>query len=248
MATPNEIILKAQKKVKTKTTGIDWNSLYAEIIDEIFTFKPWRFARKEINYTQPQQTFDYQFNHTPEELALNKPISAYYTLQFAIGGGGTPTPTSNTSHELVYYPYSDFISDFPDHSLPGMPKYITIITDNDGTNGLHIGTYPQPTSDMATWIYGDFIPSYTINDLQMPILPVQFHSVVSYGIIREAADELGQETLSMKYGQRFSLGIARMDDWDRRNPIYKPRLKPYGGSSIRKGPFLPPNYPVGWSR
>lgn len=245
--TPNEIIAKAQKKVKTGTSKVDWDSLYQEIIDEIFTFKPWRFARREINYVHPQQTFDYQFNHTPEEKALNKLIAVYYTLQFSIGGGGTPTATTNSAGVLKYYPYADFLNDFPDHTIPGNPRYVTIVSDNDGTNGMHIGIYNTPTSEAAIWVYGDFIPSYTIDNNPMPILPLQFHSIVSYGIIESAADELGQGKLAAKYGRRFKEGIARLDDWDRRNPIYQPRFKEATRYNYRS-PRLPGNYPMGPTR
>lgn len=242
--TPNQIITKAKKRVRTNTANLDWPGFYEDVIDEIFSKKPWRFARKEINYIHPQQTFEKTFNADSTELSLNHIISAYYTLSFASGGLGPPVAQTGTSRELEYIPYIELNKYHPDHMIDGYPDYITIIRDSDNVSGMQIGIYRRPVSDAAIWVYGDFIPSYVINDNPMPILPKQFHRIVVYGVVAYAAEENGQDQLSNKAYAKFSKGLAELDDWDRTNPIYKPAFQPYDRDVIRKGPRFPYNYPA----
>lgn len=239
--TPNQIIGKAKKRVRTNTSNLDWNGFYEDVIDEIFSKKTWKFAKREINYIHPQQTFEYTFNATPDELALNKIASAYYARSYA-DVGGVIVPTTGSVDHLDYSPYTTFNKYNPDHTLDGYPELLTLIRDNDGTNGMQIGLFRRPVADVAVWIYGDFIPSYTINDNPMPILPKQFHRIVVDGVIHYAAEENGQEKLSIISRKRFELGLSELDDWDRTNPIYKPQFQPYDRSRVRRAPRYPDNY------
>lgn len=241
--TPNQILTKAKKRVRTNTANLDWTGFYEDVIDEIFSKKPWKFARREINYIHPQQTFEKTFDADATELSLNKLVSAYYTLSYITGGMGPPVPTAGSSKNLEYIPYYEFNRYYPDHTLDGYPDYITIIKDNDGLNGMQIGIFRRPVSDAAIWIYGDFIPTYVINDTPMPILPKQFHRIVTYGVIAYAAEENGQDSLSNKAYAKFTKGLIELDEWDRMNPIYKPVFQPYDNTIIRKGPRFPYNYP-----
>ena len=240
--TPNQILTKAKKRVRTNTSNLDWEGFYADTIDEIFSYKPWRFARREINYIHPQQTFEYQMNHSADELALNKLISMYYSSQYVIDGGGAIIASSGSFRPLEYMPYTTLNELYPDHQIDGYPELITLIMDNDGTNGMQIGLLRRPVADIAVWIYGDFIPSYTINDSPMPILPKQFHRLVVHGVVHQAAEESGLEKLAAKHLAMFERVILQMDEWDRSNPIYKPQFQPYERSVIRKGPRFPDNY------
>lgn len=224
--TPNEIILKAQKRVGTQTLNIDWNGFYGIVIDEIFTEKEWRFARREINVIHFQGLFDKQFNAGSDEISLNKPITVFATSQFALVGG-VPIPAGGTVYELEYMPYSTFIQEYPDHTQPGLPLVYTILADNDGISGIHWGVYPIPSDDMALWVWGDFIPAYTIDNNPMPILPKQFHRIVLDGLIMYAAEEAGKDSLSNKAERRFRYGISKLDAWDRKVPASKPRFRPY---------------------
>lgn len=242
--TPNQIITKAKKRVRTNTTNLDWSGFFEDTIDEIFGKKPWRFARKEINYIHPQSTFDKIFNADAVELSLNHIISAYYTLSFAPGGGGQPVAQTGTSRELEYIPYIELNKYHPDHMIDGYPDYLTIIQDSDNVSGMHIGIYRRPVSDCAIWIYGDFIPSYTINDNPMPILPKQFHRIVVERIVSFAAEENGQDALMGRAYNKFLKGMEDLDNWDRTNPVYKPAFQPYDRDVVRKGPRFPYNYPA----
>lgn len=241
--TPNQILTRAKRRVKTNTSNLDWEAFYEIVIDEIFRKKPWRFARREINYVHFQQVFEKTFDDDSEELALTHIVSAYYARSYALGGSGELIPVTGTVHPLTYCPYIIFNQYNPDHTLDGYPELITIIRDNDGTNGMQIGIFRRPVSDMPIWIYGDFIPSYNIDDNPMPILPKQFHSMVIDGVIHYAAEENGQEKLSNRARQRFDLAMGQLDDWDRMNPIYQPRFQPYNNQFNLKHPRFPDNYP-----
>src|SRR6185312_5533279 len=212
--TPNQIISRAKAKLRTNTSNIEWDMLFAEAIDIIFGEKPWKFARREINYIHSQQTFEKQFSDTSDELALNKIASAYYATSYAVVGGAV-VPTGGTVKNLEYCPYATFNRLNPDHTLNGNPDILTIIRDNDGTNGMQIGIFRRPVADISIWIYGDFIPSYTINDNPLPILPLQFHRLVYYIIVHLAAIETGQDKLAGWGEKMYAGGLVKLDNWDR---------------------------------
>lgn len=245
--TGNGIVTLAKSKVKDALSSFDWNTYFAMVIDEIFSAKEWRFARQEMNYIHSASTFEYQMSTTVTEKALNKLIGAYYTTAYTLVLG-VPVPTANTSQPLEYWPYSDFIRAYPDHQTDGQPDTITEIIANDGTNGMKIGLYPRPSSDAAVWIYGDFKPSYTIDGNPLPILPLQFHRLVYLGLVREAADDKGRDKLYAKAARDFDKVMGELDDWDRRQPIYRPRFQEYTSSPIRKRPFYPSNFDASVSR
>lgn len=245
---PNEIITVAKKRIKNSGSAIDWNSLYAMIIDDIFTRKTWKFAQGELNYIHSQNLFEKQFNDDMVELSLSKIKSIRLTTSYTIGGG-VPVPVPNTTRELDYEPLQRFMYLYPDQTIQGIPFVYTELFENDGTSGKKIGVYYLPSSDASVWVHGDFIPTYTINSAPMPILPIQFHRLVSYGLIMHAADEMGQDKLSAKAEKWFEMGIARMDIWDTRNGKYHmTKMSEEGPLPPRKGPFFPENYPFGIGR
>lgn len=240
---PNQILTRAKGRIRTNTANLPWNDFFEMAIDDIFRKNVWRFSRQELNYIHPQQTFEYIFNHDSTELSLNKLVSAYYARDHTLDGGGVPIPVSGTVFPLDYCPYAIFNSYNPDHTLDGYPDNIVLIRDNDGTNGMQIGIFRRPVQDIPIWIYGDFIPSYTIDSNPLPILPKQFHNMVLDRVIYYAAEENGQEKLSLKAKARFDEAMIDLDNWDRRNPIYRPRFQPYTEGTFLKRPRWPDNYP-----
>ena len=250
--TGNQIITRAKKRLKDSASGVDWSGFFADAIDEIFSAKEWRFARGEINYIHPQNSFEYQLNNSASETSINKLISAYCATSYTLLGG-IPVPTAGSCYPLSYYPYAEFVRDFPDHSItpPGIPRFITEIVRNDGTNGSIIGLHPLPTSDTAVWLYSDLIPSYNIDDSPLAVLPRQFHRMVIDKIVELAAEEKGVDGMSKRAEGRFAKAMAQLDIWDGSQPIYKPRYQParslgmFGGP---KGVRYPDNYPVEVSR
>lgn len=250
--TGNQIITRAKKRMKDSASGVDWSGFFADAIDEIFSVKEWRFARGEINYIHPQATFEYQLNASANEKAISKMISAYCATSFTLIGG-TVVPSAGSCYPLSYYPYAEFIRDFPDHSITpnGIPRYITEIVRNDGTNGSTIGLYPMPTSDTAVWIYSDLIPSYNIDDNPLPVLPRQFHRMVIDKVVELAAEEKGLDGMSKRAEGRFAKALAQLDIWDGSQPIYKPRYQPARTNFLQGGPKgvrYPDNFPVEVSR
>lgn len=245
--TPNQVLTRAKKRLRDSSSGLDWSGFYQDAIDEIFSLKEWRFARREINYVHPASTFEYQLNHDADEKALNKLISAYCTTSYALVGG-IPIPSAGTAVPLAYYPYAAFLRDFPDHVTDGLPQYITEIVRNDGTNGGTIALYYRPNADAAVWLYGDFIPSYVVDDNPIPVLPRQFHRILIDKVVEMAAEEKGMEKMSAKAESRFNKGILQLDTWDSSQPIYRPQYQPYRGLSTNKFLRYPPNYPIEVSR
>lgn len=243
--TPTEIINVAKKRVKNNTTGIDWNNLFAITIDDIFTRKQWKFAQSQLEYQHPASTFSYELDDNAIQLALFKIKTIGFTMSFTVGGGGELIPDANTAVELDYEPLQRFMYMYPDQIQDGTPRIYTELRGNDGTNGLMIGIYPRPSSNAAVYIRGDFKPAYTIDTNPMPILPVQFHRLVSYGIIMHAADEAGQDKLSLKAERWYEQGIDRLDTWDIRNQKYLVERKSYEDGLIRKGPYYPDNFARG---
>lgn len=238
--TPNEIITIAKKRLKNFSSSIDWDTLYGIVIDDIFTRKQWKFAQGELNYIHFQSTFDKEFKDTAAEKALMKIKSVRVSTNYAPG----PIPLGNIGRPLEYIPMQRFMSLYPDHNIEGIPYCFTEITGGDGTNGMHIGLYYVPNSDVAVWVIGDFIPAYVINDNPMPILPLQFHRIVSFGLIMHGADEAGQDKLSARAERWYETGLARMDTWDIKNGVYHmKRLSDEGDGYFRTGPFFPENYP-----
>lgn len=242
--TPNEVISKAQKRVKTSSGDVDWNSLYAEALDMVFSRKPggYKFARQEINYIHPQNSFNYQFNHSNTEKSLNKIISMYYTLQWTIIGG-TPVPTANTCRYLKYYAYMDFLQKYPSHTVTGRPSCWTEISSADGTNGALIGIYNIPTDDIAVWVYGDFKPSYTVDANPIPILPLQFHRGLAHAVGMLAAMELGQTNTKRDLETMYNQTMAELDLYDSKNPAFQPVFEPSDVGTRIGEPSLPPNFP-----
>lgn len=244
--TPNGIITLAQKRVKDSTSSLDWNSLYAMVIDEIFSEKVWKFARKELNYIHPALTVNKVFNATATEKSLNEIIEIRFTTSYTLVAG-VPQPGAGTVEILDYLTVSEFRSLYLDNATPGRPMHYTKVIDNDGTNGMTIAIGPVPNASTAIWVDGDFIPSYTINSSPMPILPLQFHRMVVDGIVHLAAEEKGMERMSAISRRRFELALGKLDLWDIRNSKHRPVLKPYQ-RGFRSGPFFPSNYPKPYSR
>lgn len=243
--TGNVIKGLAQKRVRDTSTNVDWDNLFRIVIDEIFTHATWRFARLEISYVHPQN-FEYRFNHDATELALNKIYSARMTTSYTLVAG-VPVPVTNTALDLVYLPYKDFVNEFPDHIDKGDPEVFTIIEENDGIRGMQIGLYRVPSSDAAVWIFGEFMPSYTIGASEIAILPKQFHRLIIDGLVHYAAEELAKERLAVSARARFELGKRQLETWDLRNPAFHPIRKPYTRTT-GKGPFFPGNFQRGYSR
>lgn len=239
--TGNEILSLAKKRVKSTNTQVEWAKFYAMVIDEIFSERQWKFARQTLYYIHGASTFEKIFNETTIEKSLSGIINVVMTSNFAIVGG-VPIPVSNTGRDLVYYPYQDFLHDFPVQTEDGDPLYFTIINTNDGLNGMQIGIYPRPVQESAVWVHGDFIPAYVISDDEMPILPKQFHRMVVDGVIRYAAEELDLPKISRPAESRFLIALEKLKKWDNRNHAYFPIRKPYAQIS-RKGPAFPTNYP-----
>lgn len=244
--TPNEIIVLAQKRVKDSSTNLDWNMFYRIVIDEIFSEKVWKFARKELNYIHPASVSNKVFNATATEKALNEIIEIRFTTSYTVVGG-VPQPGAGTVEILDYLTPSEFREQYLDNLSPGKPECYTVLMDNDGTNGMTIAIGPIPNASTAIFIDGDFIPSYTINSSPMPILPVQFHRMVIDGIIHYAAEEKGQIRMSATSRARFERALARLDLWDIRNSKHRPVLKSYTRTR-RRGPFFPSNYGFPYSR
>lgn len=243
--TGNLIKSLAQKRVRDSSSNVDWDSLFAVVIDEIFTHAPWKFARLEISYIHPQN-FEYRFDHDPTELALNKIYSCRMSTSYTIVAG-VPVPASNNSLDLPFMPYKDFVNEFPDHVDFGDPEVFTTIEENDGIRGMQIGLYRIPSNDVAVWIFGEFMPSYTIDANEVAILPKQFHRLIIDGLVHYAAEELAKERLAISARARFELGKKQLEQWDLRNPAFHPIRKPYT-RSYGKGPFFPSNFQKGYSR
>lgn len=244
--TGNEIVTLAKKRIQDTSNSVDWNSLFAMTIDEIFTEKRWRFARQELNYIHPQSVGDYQFNTTPTELALNRILEMRVTTSYTIVMG-VPIPVANTQTIIDYLPMPEFRELYLDNIVEGTPLHFTIVTDNDGTNGMHIVVGPAPNTDAAIWIDGDFIPSYSIDANPMPILPKQFHRMVVDGIVHLAAEERDLPKKSAVARRRFEVALAKLDLWDVRNSKHNPVLKPYSRTP-RRGPFFPAEFGRPFSR
>ena len=242
----------AQARVKnTNTTNYDWNSFFGFVTDEVFSAREWRFARKQLNYIHPQQTFEKTFNLTTTEKSLNKVISLRYTSSYTIVMG-VPVPVSNSSYELDFKPLQEFMYWYPDQITAGDPFCYTELHGNDGTNGMQIGIYYLPTTDIAVWIDGIFIPSYDINtqgNLVIPILPVQFHRLYVYGMASLAASQAGQDRLFGTERKLFELTLNQLVRYDAANPKHKLFRRSIEDSNLeRKGPFFPANFPRGYSR
>lgn len=236
--TPNEMITLAKKRVKDAT--VDWPSLYQFAINKIFTKRPFKFARGEINYTHLQHTYDKSFNNTTTEKCLDKIISARGTTSFSIGPGGVPTPVSNTAIPLEYIPIQKFLLDHPDPVQEGIPFCYTVISDNDGTTGLHIGLYYIPTSDFTVWITGQFKPQYAIDNNPMLVLPDQFHDMPVDWMIHLGAEEAGKTKLSTSAKVRFDERMLELITWDRTVPDYHPKMRSRGSS--RQTILFPPEF------
>ena len=229
--TGNEIVALAKKRLRNDSDGIDWNTHFANVIDEIFTFKTFKFSHNELAYVHSQQTFEKRFDADATELSLNKIITIYYTISYALVGG-IPVPTGNSGKALTYVPYGEFLRMEPDHIRQGYPEVWTIVFENDGKSGIQIGIFPLPLADAAVWIYGEFIPSYAIDGNQLAILPRQFHRLVVDGLIYYGGEEAGQDKLSGTARRRFERGLDNLDFWDSRNPGYIPifQRRPLGQS------------------
>lgn len=244
--TGNLIKTLTQRRVGTATTKIDWNSLFAIGVDEIFTHRTWRFARKQINYIHQQGVFEKTFNGDAVELALNKPISVSMTTSYSIVGGA-PVPVAGTALDLGYVTYRDFVRYIPEQTQSGTPECWTEIVTADGTNGLQIGLFPVPDADAAVWVWGDFKPVINLDGNQIPILPMQFHRLLLWFCISETAEEAGKTKLADRNRVKFLNGLAKLEEWDCTQPAYEPIRRPYNFGS-RLGPIFPSNFPEGVAR
>ena len=230
--TGDGIITMAKKRLKNASNSIDWNSIFAIVIDDLFTRKEWKFAQKTITFVQLASTFEKQFSANATEKALNHIKSIRYL-------------SGTNSRELDYVPMQRFRTLYPDENEGGTPELYTELLANDGTNGMKIGIYPQLGSLTTFSIDGGFIPSYIIDTNPLPILPVQFHRLVFHGVVMHAADEAGQDKLSAKAERWYEMGIDKLDTWDIKNHKYLVNRKPYDDPSLfnRRGPFYPDNFP-----
>lgn len=193
------------------------------------------------------------------ELSVNKLKALAYSMNFT-GSGTALSPfviDKGSVRPIMYVPLQRYREGIPDGGISvttGNPMYYTEIRANDGTSGLDISIWPAPSSNVCVLWTADCIPSYAVNSSPMPILPLQFHRLVYYGIVREAAEEIGQDRLATKAANMFDQGIARLDIWDSKNPKYNVQRLPYddefmgGYGYAGPGPIFPSNFPIRFGR
>jgi hypothetical protein len=185
---------------------------------------------------------------TPTELALNKIVSLRFTTSYSIVMG-VPVPASNSSLELDFKPLQAFMYMYPDQIVDGVPECYTILHENDGLSGMQIGLYPRPFQDASVWIDGIFIPAIILDTNEIPILPVQFHRMLVFGMASMAASQAGQDALFKRERAFFDRYLADLVAWDAKNAkhIMTKQSIDYP-SRDRKGPFFPGDFPRGYSR
>ena len=250
--TPEGIITAAKKRSKDTTSNLDWNLFFQITIDRIFGYRVWKFATNEFNYIHSVGVAEKTFSATATERALNHIRSIRLTTSYT-DVLGIPVPASGTAHTLDVVTPQEFFARYPDNVVEGEPQIATIRVNNDGTNGMQISIAPLPNIDSAVWVFGDFIPAYTIDTNPMPILPLQFHWLVVDGVASLACEELGKPALSGRLSERVwgvetggrvvrRGGIHTLEDWDRKNPAHKPRLSSDRRYDSFRGPSLPENF------
>ena len=239
--TPNKITTAAKKRVKDTTNNLDWALFFQIAIDKIFGSRSWKFATSELNYIHSVGVAEKTFSATATERALNHIRSIRLTTSYT-DVGGLPVPASGTAHPLEVVSPQEFFERYPDNVVEGEPCLATIRVANDGTNGMQISIAPLPNIDSAVWVFGDFIPAYTINDSALPILPSQFHWLMIEAMVALAAEELGKPRTMATSEIRFARGLLSLEEWDKKNSAHKPRLHSSRGNGAFRGPLLPENF------
>lgn len=244
--TGNEVLSLCKRKIKNNSTAVDWETYFQLVVDDIFGRKVWKFSQRQLMYIHPQNIFEKTFDADSVELSLTKINSIRCTRSFA---GNPPVPVTGTSNPLDYIPLQRFMKLYPEQTEYFDQLCWTELHEGDGSTGKQIGIYGLSADDFAVWIDGDFIPTININDGEIPILPRQFHRLIYFGVVMHAADDNGQDKLSLRAERWYERGIDQLIDWDRRNPAFWPVKRAYDQDlPARNGPYFPSNFPMGVGR